>query len=356
VKKVKKGLLIALLVVGLVAVMGGVALAGGWTTITESKSHDPNDLTGPDGTGGPDGEAVWNAMESGLNPHGNFSSSTNKCRVCHAVHGANATSWRLLRDTSRATECNACHGEGGLTDIQPYRITTWSIRGEHTIGSDQIPDSVGVTSITGGLSCGNCHSVHGANTLSGIGATSNWDDKILRRDPNGNGQVLAADATGAPDTSVSNGKKTGFCADCHNKNSNWSNTGNDQTVADPGRPNKESHVQGPDGNGLLEVYGASSVQVAGWGTAESPQTTTSGCRACHAGSDAGNYTTDSSGRFPHRTPGNKLMFDSYSADNQEATGLNDAQRVVSNMDILCGKCHRDGGDIDGGTAGVGLTF
>lgn len=351
----KKGLLIALLVVGLVAVMGGVALAGGWTTIDYNQSHAPN------GQGGTGNDAIWNPNEAPApgHPHGDFSSSTNKCRVCHAVHGANDTSWRLLRDTSRATECNACHGEGGLTDIQPYRTTTWSIRGEHTIGSDQIPDSTGTTSITGGLSCGNCHSVHGANTINGIGASSNWDTKILKRDANGDGNVLAAGASGAPNPNDSgNAKKTAFCADCHNRNSNWDTTlGEDTDDAQYDRPNRTSHVQGPAGNGLLEVYGAANVQVAGWGTSESSQTTTSGCRACHAGSDAGNHTTDNtSGRFPHRTPGNKLMFDSYSADDQEATSLNDAQRVVSNMDILCGKCHRDTGDIDGGTAGVGLTF
>ncbi len=397
----KKVFMTILVLVTALALMGGVALAGGWTAIDYDASHDPDDIY--TGTTGPpsDGIAVWNPEDgaedydgSGLDsPHGGFSTSTNRCRVCHAVHLAGAGSWRLLQDGTnvdgedrgmdRASECNFCHGVTGATQKRPYRPKSYTVLGEHTIGSTVIPDSDSNTAVSnGGLSCGNCHTVHGAgalNTASPALATGTWVTmKILWLDPNQDGSELAAGYDGAASASELassySAVKTGFCADCHNANPNW-NTSEDPS-AESTRANPRSHVQGPAADGSLEVYGT-TMTVAGWSTIDGNgdggsklQNTVEGCRACHKASDKGNSsegTTATASAFPHQTKGAKLLFDTFTQDNvvqQSAqTGgwgskTNDANRVLPRMDQLCGKCHIKGGDIDNpeDTEGVGQSF
>ena len=62
----------------------------------------------------------WNSYEA---PHGNFSSGTNRCRTCHALHQANKNSFRLLFNSDRKTECDRCHDPvTGLSGKKPYRL------------------------------------------------------------------------------------------------------------------------------------------------------------------------------------------------------------------------------------------
>ena len=414
----RKILISTVLVIMVLTLMSGVALAGGWTTISENLSHDPDDLWGDTGTGGPNGEAVWNAHEneslyedyiseggmydnSGYeSPHGGFSTKSNRCRVCHAVHMAGDDSWRLLRDGTevngekrgmdRASECNYCHGQTGATEKRPYRAKDYPVLGEHTIGSTVIPDGSSSSAIANtGLMCGNCHSVHGSGTLDLATVpveTGMWGMKILRLDPNQDGNDLSSDATGAASqTEMENrfwATASNFCGDCHDQNPNWNTTEDPSGAAPSGRANGRSHVQGPTADGSLEVYGA-TMTVANWGSltvggtgndtgTESPQNTQAGCRGCHNAPNTGNKSeeaTASESAFPHQSKGAKLLFDSFTQDNatQQAalstdgyTGLlrNDATRILPRMDQLCGKCHIEGGDIDAtaGKDGVGLSF
>jgi hypothetical protein len=101
----------------------------------------------------------------GSGPHASYLTTTNKCKLCHAVHNAPASSVKLLRGATVSGMCQMCHdGTGGFG---PYdSIPDADVRGEHSI------DVVGTT-IPGGsgpfdglLSCGDCHSVHGANTVN----------------------------------------------------------------------------------------------------------------------------------------------------------------------------------------------
>lgn len=351
----KKLVLLTVLVVIALTLMGGLALAGGWTTISYTATHDPNDTVVPDG------QAIWNpSTASPASPHGLFSSSSNKCRVCHAVHEADSTSWRLLKATSKVTECDVCHGNTGLTLKRPYAPKTYSIRGEHTLtsGAIAIPDSSGSISLANGLGCNNCHSVHGANTLIGYGAAdmAGWDPKILRRNPNGDGNILAIGVTGAADSTTVDGdvdaKHSNFCSDCHDDNPNWN-------VADTTpRANGKSHVQGPAADGELEVN--SATQTVAWDNAP-----TTGCTGCHSAPDTGNAVAGTPGvaappsatsAFPHQTIGAKLLADTFTL-GAEATAVGDATRIIPDMDQVCGSCHTQGLNIDApGAAGVGVSF
>ncbi len=411
----KKLLFVSFLAVIIVTLMGSVALAGGWTDVDYEASHDPDDTMSTTGTPGSDGIAIWNPEEYEAfendpspdgadleSPHGGFSASTNRCRVCHAVHLAGTGSWRLLRSgdvlngekrgMDRASECNYCHGTYGVTMKRPFRPKDYVVRGEHTLGSTAIPDSGGDQILSeGGLSCGNCHTVHGGGSLMSSGFESGkWGMKILRQDPNPTNGILAEGVDGRSSDEEMTGDAyatlSNFCGDCHDQNPNW-NTSEDPD-ADPNsvRANGRSHVQGPTADGSLEVYGA-TMTVANWGSLDlngdggtlEPQNTQKGCRGCHAASSAGNKTEemwadettapiDAESAWPHQTKGAKLLFDTYTQDTkiQTAAGAafdftagnlnrNDADRILPRMDQLCMKCHRDTG-TEAGTLGVGKTF
>lgn len=340
----RKLVIFMMVVVIALTLMGGLALAGGWTSIDYVATH------APDGNGGPTNDAVWNPTTGG-SPHGFFSATSNKCRVCHAVHEANSDSWRLLKATDKVSECDVCHGTTGLTLKRPYGTKTYTIRGEHTLtsGAIDIPDSTVTTSLANGLGCNNCHSVHGAKTLATLNATTtNWNTMILRYDPNSDTNILAKGSAGVvgDGTSTPNEIKTGFCADCHNKNPNWNAA--DTTP----RANGTSHVQGPAADGSLEVNSVT--------TTVAYVTADTGCRSCHSASDVGNLwgigdTSTSLNAFPHQTGSDKLLADSIQ-NGGVATAVNDANRVIPAMDEVCGTCHTNSGDFGTATGGVGIDF
>ena len=77
------------------------------------------------------------------NPHGGYNTTTNKCKVCHAVHRAEGA-YYLLRADSQDDACSYCHiGSAHSTkvvyDLNPDGIYTMN---GHTIGAQtEIPDS-----------------------------------------------------------------------------------------------------------------------------------------------------------------------------------------------------------------------
>jgi hypothetical protein len=78
------------------------------------------------------------------NPHGGYDSSSNKCKICHAVHRAEGA-YFLLRADTQDDACNYCHiGGSAFSDTTVYTLNpsgTATPNG-HTIGSSAvIPDS-----------------------------------------------------------------------------------------------------------------------------------------------------------------------------------------------------------------------
>ena len=77
-------------------------------------------------------------------PHGGYDTTTNKCKVCHAVHRAEGA-YYLLRADSQDDACTYCHIGGSahsskvVYDLNPGGIYTTN---GYTIGAQtQIPDS-----------------------------------------------------------------------------------------------------------------------------------------------------------------------------------------------------------------------
>ncbi len=349
------------------------AIAGGWWQI------DASDTVG---------NGVWSAQEDNStygSPHGGFSSTSNLCKTCHAVHMAGESSYKMLKDGTtdetrtqgewnviasaptgkgnrRATECMYCHdATSGATSKKPYELAILpgeTVRGEHTLGATAIPDS-GVNNIgseTGilgrrdpaagqgrVLQCWQCHSVHGANTIGSTNAVEgnvydasdaveSWNTKILRLDPANDGSVLAK-GSGGLSAAVWQGEldtdgaavRTGFCADCHNLNPNWEIDSDDTT-----RPNNRSHPQGPGTDSLMEVYGTTKAVAA-------HPLERMGCRGCHFATvgDSGNGVS----RFPHQSRGWKLLFDEATMTGGTSDLAGDPQRIIPGMDTICLSCH-----------------
>ncbi len=74
-------------------------------------------------------------------PHGGYDTSTNKCKVCHAVHRAEGA-YYLLRADSQDDACDYCHiGGSAHSSKVVYDNGKYTMNG-HTIGaSTAIPDS-----------------------------------------------------------------------------------------------------------------------------------------------------------------------------------------------------------------------
>lgn len=239
------------------------------------------------------------------NPHGGYSATSNKCKTCHAVHGATGT-YKLLRATSADDACDFCHvGAGAHTDKLVYGYASdnpetapTAINNGHTIGhiyspTSPIPDSTSTaSSASGTLVCNRCHSVHGANAIS----FGDGKRMILRNNP-------LDDTTTPPVTDTASNwgsdplKVVQFCQKCHNANSGSS-----------------SHP-----------YAAANNTTA-WADAHL-------CSDCH----------NAQGQ-PHAAiqNGYKML-----------TGRSSGESVTaSNLDDVCLRCHLDAT----GTSGVGQTF
>jgi len=80
------------------------------------------------------GWAKTNAGETG-SPHGNYTTTSNKCQVCHAVHRASGTGNVLTavpltgvaQDSKRTFACAFCHGASNFTNVTISVSTTGSI-------------------------------------------------------------------------------------------------------------------------------------------------------------------------------------------------------------------------------------
>lgn len=384
------------------------ALAGGWHVVGDTDSPD---------------SGQWLKSNS---PH-LVQTSTNQCRTCHAVHNADNVSasgglqpdpdpaganFKLLRNKTRITECNACHdATSGLSTKRPYQVgdaldqsgTRIKVRGEHSLGSTIIPDSDTSIIFNGvgkyGLMCGNCHSVHGGATLEDNPAQSKyadpvWARKMLRKDPAGNGgdasistAYSSGDIAGGFTVTSANSNaanlyaasKTAFCADCHNRNSNWDGDSDDT------RPNYQSHVQGSNVDGQIVVNGIST-QVANFGTFSNTETTNAGrsgwrleqntirgCISCHQATTGGaqfpydSVNTPSS--FPHQSESSKFLQENFTEGDagwvneldskgirQSNRGINKANRSLNALDKVCLDCHRNERALGTDTLGVGKNF
>jgi hypothetical protein len=128
-------------------------------------------------------------------PHGGYTTTTNKCAVCHSTHYAEG-SFMLLRANSREAACDYCHGGGGGSNINIQMDNAYKTMTEDFDVADGVVDvantptggygtghTLGYTGMAptdikpayqaaNGFACFDCHSPHG-NSERIMGVTGN---------------------------------------------------------------------------------------------------------------------------------------------------------------------------------------
>lgn len=319
------------------------------------------------------------APEAGANPHGGYSTTTNKCKVCHAVHGAtpggqklmrteNASSTNLVGGSScswchpihppgpawpdnngilepdnTSTPCVYCHISGPFAITKVYGGDPNNYWMESTkfnyLNNHASSHAMGSSVYYRG--CPSCHSVHGANIWDPDTGDANPATYILRNSP---GPSLPDPVSNMDD----------FCRDCHDM-TGQNGAIDPSTGATCGRhchkswlyPTPGSTLGFPDTTwaravGLVTKSGSrdgqSHIMTTTLTNATGQPRALAGtpeCRSCHSGGDgtAGNS-------WPHMTAG--------------AAFLPDYHTVATQLDRVCLDCHDDG--VAGSGFGVGDSY
>jgi hypothetical protein len=398
---VRKILFVAALAAMLVLVVGGSAFAAGInhsgqtqfgaqgaasvipTAVSEANIYYPWIVSPTAGAG-------TNGVIAGDNsPHGNYTTTTVKCVVCHAVHysaagGAPVSTGLQTADTllrmKASDACVYCHATSGMSvNGRPvYDGLGAAITG---------PGATGGATNTGhviGTNCSYCHTnVHGAGAdhtvasldgfllklmtatdVQGTGATTNnMIEAIQAIDNNAVNQLFPAGAalngTIGEYATVSNTtlreQAVGiFCAECHN--------GSYAQAA----PGASANVQNASTFAAYSGHRIAADATSDWNADGSissglVQNTTvawkeaTNCKSCHDANDTFGNTA-----FPHSWGGTKMWLTSaanagaastnlpYGTDPGSAYNVNRPQL----SDGVCLKCHVSAGN----TSGVGITF
>lgn len=259
----------------------------------------------------------------GTSPHSGFTTGTQKCAVCHAVHNASALGEVLLR-SDVAGACNYCHvntASAPITQVYESDETKYS-------GTDlpNAHNSYEVLGVQRGVTCSSCHQVHAADAM--MTANEYLTQKLLKgsKTQDGTWDVFAGPAETLASDPNTNTALTKWCARCHFT-----------ALAGPGSYpyystdyNARTHVM----TSAAAVYDNSAANYSGrvaW--QDSNQ-----CSSCHSS----DYTTSA---WPHYTAGERFLV---TADNASDTPV---AATETQADGVCLRCHRN----DSGN-GIGLDF
>jgi hypothetical protein len=172
----------------------------------------------------------------GTGPHGNFVSGgdygpTDKCAMCHTLHGGTSPSVKLLPRATVGASCDACHdGTGGygvygtlkargLTPGAQHRVETATVvpGGDGATGGDRTGAFRGQS---GTLTCTDCHTPHGTpNTMVNpfVGdrqrTTIKYETKPARHHVRASTKLLKRLPTGAATSTLEYGSD--WCLGCH---------------------------------------------------------------------------------------------------------------------------------------------
>lgn len=144
-----------------------------------------------------------------VSPHGGYTTTTNKCKYCHAVHRATGA-YMLTRADTRWEVCDYCHGDGAGAGT----LIVANFEG-HTTGRDmqfygRSPDEEDqetfIVTSNNLFTCLGCHSVHGA-TEKTVRLADLSKDFLLLNNPDGFGTTFTTQNT-----------LSEWCADCHSAN------------------------------------------------------------------------------------------------------------------------------------------
>jgi hypothetical protein len=323
---------------------------------------------------------------AGNSPHGNYTTTTVKCVVCHSVHyaapggapvGSGQTADTLLR-VKASDACAYCHATAG----QAVNGTpVYDGLGGGNLGPTQTGGAFNTGHYTG-TDCNCCHSnVHGADADHSVASldgylllqlpvsnvqntgfnSTDMIDAITAIDHNAVNQGFAPGAALAgtigdyQNTNSSTLKEQAvgiFCAECHNGAYATGAAGAATNVRGSGSVAYSGHRIAAAATTNWNADGSkSSGSYSGtvaWAAANN-------CKSCHDATDTfGNVA------FPHAWGGTKMWLMSAADAGAAKTALPYGTAANSAFDAgrpqlsdgVCLKCHV----ASGGTAGVGITF
>ena len=170
----------------------------------------------------------WPWFDTRQGPHGNYSTTTDKCAVCHTVHVAPSSNKLLPAETTKDT-CFTCHdGTGGYGVYGAIEARGLVVGATHRIdatstvpGGDAATGGSAETTFTGEndyLSCGDCHSPHDNSTVEPFrGERIRFhEDELTYGAPDKEwrtSHLLRQRPTGAVTTATVYGSD--WCAGCH---------------------------------------------------------------------------------------------------------------------------------------------
>jgi hypothetical protein len=393
---VKKTLFVVALATSLVFALAASAYAGvnhsgqqrlGAAAAANASSPSSATIIG----GGTNTYEDWNTAlgdnaTNGNSPHGNYTTTTVKCVVCHAVHyaapgnapvGSGQTADTLLR-MKASDACVFCHATTGqaVNGTPVY---------DGLGGAITAPGATGGNTTTGhiiGTNCSYCHTnVHGANadhsvaSLDGfllklmpqtavtamnvptdtmLDAITAIDHQAVNRGFNA-GDALAGTIGDYASTNSSTLREQAvgvFCAECHNGAYATGAAGASTNIQGSGAVAYSGHriaaaatsnwnADGSKSSGLVQG------QTVAWAAATN-------CKSCHDATDSLGNTA-----FPHSWGGSKMWLTSAADAGAPSTNLplggganayNTGSPQLS--DGVCLKCHV----ASGGAEGVGITF
>ncbi|MCL6471558.1 MAG: hypothetical protein K6T91_01960 [Firmicutes bacterium] len=193
----KKGLIFSLLALVILLLAPAAVFAAGY--------NDPLQYT------------VANGYPQG--PHGGYTTTTNKCKECHAVHLATG-SYVLTRSNTASEACDFCHNPS--TGLATKKVSMNANGHGINAGAPEplvAPDDTTPTAFSISQSnwgCDSCHSVHNNSVviLADVGTS-----KLLKADPNpGKNYLFYNPSLIDTSTRQTPQKLAAWCSACHNAN------------------------------------------------------------------------------------------------------------------------------------------
>lgn len=272
-------------------------------------------------TVGDSGYLTWDSMggANGTSPHGGYSTTTNKCAVCHSVHNADPNG-ELLLPAMVADACTYCHVSTTSAYTQVYDSDVNNYSGADNEYGHQTW-MVGAT--TYGVQCTVCHTVHGSTDKMPDNAYLQSKILVGEKEFITEAQNYDSFAQQPLSTDSSDTALTKWCTSCHP-----TGLGTPYTYYNDGNV-FTSHVMTTDTASYTFPNGTTG-QIA-W--IDSGQ-----CASCHASG----YTTSD---WPHFTDGKRFLVSASDAASASVPATDTSQ------DGICLRCHRNGTG-----SGIGLDF
>lgn len=277
-------------------------------------------------TVGDAGYLSWSSLggTNGTSPHGGYSSTTQKCVVCHAVHEASSSGQALLQGTV-ADACTYCHVSLTSSYSQVYgSVPTNYANGTNDLNTAHNSITIGATEI--GVKCTSCHQVHAAANQMTLNAyltqklLKGSSTNVAAYDPDLDLIPQAADATGWA--------MTKWCTTCHAVGLGATGSPDYYSRAFNG----QSHIMTSAAN--IATYGNTFTSMA---TTQVAFAASEYCASCHA-------SQYGSGAWPHYTTGVRFLVSGATATDTLVPATD------SEQDGICLHCHKTG------TGGVNMNW